>query len=35
VFIPLDRWAELPIERLRVAVGPSRRGLGLAVLVRF
>jgi hypothetical protein len=34
-FIKSDRWVELPIERARVSVGPSHRGLGLSVSIRF
>jgi hypothetical protein len=30
-----ERWVEMPIDRLRVSVGPSSRGWGMAVSVRF
>ena len=34
-FIKSDRWIEMPIAKVQVSLGPSGRGLGLAVGVRF
>lgn len=34
-FIKSDRWVEMPIDKVQVAMGPSGRGWGLAVSVRF
>lgn len=34
-FIKSDRWVELPLDKVRVSVGPARRGLGLSLSVRF
>jgi hypothetical protein len=34
-FIKSDRWVEVPMERVRVSLGPSARGLGVAISLRF
>jgi hypothetical protein len=34
-FIKGDRWVELPLDKVRMSVGPSRRGLGVSLSVRF
>jgi hypothetical protein len=34
-FIKSDRWVEMPIDKINVAIGPSDRGLGVAVSLRF
>jgi hypothetical protein len=34
-FIKSDRWVEMPIDKVRLAVGPSPRGWGLNLSVRF
>jgi hypothetical protein len=34
-FIKSDRWVELPLDKVRVSIGPSRRGLGLSLSVLF
>jgi len=34
-FIKSDRWVELPLDKVRMSVGPSRRGLGLSLSVSF
>lgn len=34
-FIKGDRWVELPLDKVRVSIGPSRRGLGVSLSVRF
>jgi len=34
-FIKSDRWVELPLDKVRMSVGPSRHGLGLSLSVRF
>jgi hypothetical protein len=34
-FIKSDRWVEMPIDKVKLAVGPSPRGWGLTLSVRF
>jgi hypothetical protein len=34
-FIKSDRWVEVPLDRLKLSVGPARAGLGVALSVRF
>jgi hypothetical protein len=34
-FIKSDRWVEMPIQKVRVGVGPAKQGLGIALSVRF
>jgi hypothetical protein len=34
-FIKSDRWIEVPLDRVKVSLGPAREGLGLALSVRF
>jgi hypothetical protein len=34
-FIKSERWVEMPIDKVRLAVGPAPRGWGLSVSIRF
>ena len=34
-FIKTDRWVEVPVEGVRVSLATPRRGIGLAISVRF
>jgi hypothetical protein len=34
-FIKTDRWVEVPLDRVKVSLGPAPAGLGLALSIRF